>query len=115
MRAGQCVDAVDLDEPKILKHAVQVFSPAGSGAGGQQQVPDQKNAAGALVVQQGTAHSVTLSPMRRRQFKDRFGARAAVAIPFGKTLLPTRCRHQRAFKTVAQPVALAPRVRRRAA
>ena len=56
VRAGERVDAVDLDEAECVEHAFQVLSPAGSRSGAQQQMSVQKQPAGAAIVQKRAGH-----------------------------------------------------------
>ena len=60
MRAGQCVDAVDLHKPKAMQHLIKIAALAGARAGTQQQVPVQKQAAGRLVIDKRASHRGTV-------------------------------------------------------
>jgi hypothetical protein len=50
MGTSQRVDAIDLDEPQLFKHLIQVSAATGSRFLAQQQVTVQKETAGTLIV-----------------------------------------------------------------
>ena len=59
----QRVDAVDLDKPQIVQHAVQVFAPAGAAARPQQSMPIKKKTPGVLIVHKEDGQRVMLSTL----------------------------------------------------
>ena len=72
MRAGKGVDAVDLNETEVFKHAIKVSTRARPRIGSEQQMPVQKQASGTLIVEKRKCHPAMLSPILRKQFKVRF-------------------------------------------
>jgi hypothetical protein len=68
VRAGERVHAVDLDETEVVEHAIEIPAPSRARCRSQQQVPVQKQAAGALVVDEGACHSAKVSPITHQCF-----------------------------------------------
>ena len=65
MGAGERVDAIDLDKTEPAENAIEVAAPASAGARLQQEMPVQKQAACALIVEDRAGHRATLSPIIR--------------------------------------------------